>query len=310
VAAVADPQEQLAWERRQRVGAGIAGLLAGLLTLGGDLWSQTIFRSVPESGFLESLGRVARPGPVGELESVRTPFFEWYQDHAGPLLASSVVRGLGLLFLGWAVAYLGAATHARRPELPRLVIYATVAGAVLSAISTVLGTVGSATAVSSFLDGPRTVDAAADVAGGSLLITSQILGLIGQLALAGGLIVTSLNAMRAGLLSRFIGILGMIVALLMVIPILPQLPVVQAFWLVTLGLIFLGRAPGGVPPAWRTGKAEPWPSSQELAEARRKQTRARRGGARAPEPEPEPAAVAAPGREHPSSKKRKRKRRD
>lgn len=304
MAAVADPQEQLAWERRQHVGAGVAGLLAGALTLGGDLWSQTVFRGVPESGFLESLGQAAREGPVGALPSVRTGFFEWYDDNAATLLASSVVRGIGLLFLGWAVAYLGAATHARRPEFPRVVIYITLVGAVLSGLSTALGTLGSANAVSTFLDGPRTVDGAADVAGGTLLITAQILGLIGQLALAGGLIVTSLNAMRAGLLSRFLGILGMIVALLMVIPILPQLPVVQAFWLITIGLIFLGRAPGGVPPAWRTGKAEPWPSSQQLAETRR----GRAKGAQ-PEPEPEPAAVAATAGERSSSRRRKRKRR-
>jgi hypothetical protein len=61
---------------------------------------------------------------------------------------------------------------------------------------------------------------------------------------------------------------------------------------------------GGTPPAWRTGKAEPWPSQREIAEARR--AAAPRNEQAEPEAEP---AVAAAGRAHPSSKKRKRKRR-
>jgi hypothetical protein len=61
--------------------------------------------------------------------------------------------------------------------------------------------------------------------------------------------------------------------------------------------------PGGAPPAWRTGDAEPWPSQRDVAKARR--------AAREPAPEPEPELPhgTAPARPHPSSKKRKRKRR-
>ena len=34
---------------------------------------------------------------------------------------------------------------------------------------------------------------------------------------------------------------------------------VLPFWLVALGVLFLGRWPRGVPPAWSTGRAQPWP---------------------------------------------------
>jgi hypothetical protein len=300
VAADADPDQQLAWEQRQRLPAAIAAILAALLTLGGELWSQSIFRDVPAAGFLESLGHVADEGPIGRAESVRSAFFEFYEDHAATILASAVGRGIGLIAMGWAVTYLAVATRARRPELARPLVYVGLVGAVLSAISTVLGAFGSSTAVSEFLDGPRTVDAARDVATNSLLVTAQFIGLAAQLLLAVGIVLVSLNAMRAGLLTRFLGILGIITGALVVIPLGP-VPVVQAFWLVALGLLFLGRAPGGVPPAWRTGRAEPWPSQQEQAAARRAEAETRRG-----EQEPEPVAAGAA---HPSSKKRKRKRR-
>jgi hypothetical protein len=308
VAAVADPEQQLAWEDRQRKAAGVAGVLAGVATLAADLWSQATFRDVPRPGFLESLGQSAASGPVGRAESVRTAFFQFYDDNAVAILGSSVLRGIGLLALAWAATFLAAATRARRPEFPKPVVYATLIGAALSAISTILGAFASSLAVSDFLAGPRTVDAAADVAGGSLLVTAQIIGPIGQLALAAGLFLTCLNAQRVGLLTRFLGILGMITAFLMVFPLGP-LPVVQAFWLVALGLVILGSVPGGAPPAWRTGKAEPWPSQQEMAEARRRQAEARRGGPPAEAADEQPEPVAA-GRQHPSSKKRKRKRRD
>jgi hypothetical protein len=110
--------------------------------------------------------------------------------------------------------------------------------------------------------------------------------------------------MRAGLLTRFKGILGVIVGGLTIVQIGP-FPVVQTVWLIGLALLLLGRRPGGDPPAWRTGREEPWPSAQEVAEQRR----AAKGGGAAPEPaaEREVAAVAA-GASADSKRKRKRRR--
>src|SRR5204863_462304 len=119
---------------------------------------------------------------------------------------------------------------------------------------------GTVAAVHKFLDGPHTVDAAHDITSGSLLVTSSVLQLAAALALAAGFILTSLNAMRVGLLSRFMGVLGIVAGALVVIPLGPFPPVVQAFWLLTLGMILLGFGRAGLPPAWRSGRAEPWPT--------------------------------------------------
>src|SRR5204862_6894101 len=99
----------------------------------------------------------------------------------------------------------------------------------------------------------------------SLLLGS--LGTLGTLATAFGLVVISLNAMRVGLLTRFMGVLGIIVGVLFVIP-LGTLPVVQAFWLGALAVLLAQRWPAGQPPAWVTGTAQPWPSSQDVARRR------------------------------------------
>jgi hypothetical protein len=138
----------------------------------------------------------------------------------------------------------------------------------------------------------------------------------------------SLNAMRVGLLTRFMGVLGIIVGGLFIIPLGASLPIVQAFWLVAIGALFLGYWPPGVPPAWVTGEAQPWPSQQELREQRMARKDASATSAKPslrkdasatsakpslrkqrPEP-PETPAPEAPARPaHSSSKKRKRKRR-
>jgi hypothetical protein len=116
--------------------------------------------------------------------------------------------------------------------------------------------------------------------------------------------------MRVGLLSRFMGILGVIVGATFVLP-LDQQGIIRVFWLGALAALVLGRWPSGLPAAWTAGEAVPWPTQQELRErreaAREGDDDAEQRAARIPPParRPEPA-TAQP---HPSSKKRKRKRR-
>ena len=131
--------------------------------------------------------------------------------------------------------------------------------------------------------------------------------------------------MRVGLLTRFMGVLGVIVGVA-VAPILPidQQGIIRVFWLAALGVLFLGRWPSGMPKAWATGEAEPWPTQQQLREQRDgRASAAARGRARAPRaggrgaPAPPPPAAPSPrrpdpaaaGTEHSASKKKKRKRR-
>jgi hypothetical protein len=120
-------------------------------------------------------------------------------------------------------------------------------------------------------------------------------------------VLVSLNAMRAGLLTRFLGILGVIVGTLVIIQLGP-FPVVQTFWLLALAVLFAGRRPGGDPPAWRTGREEPWPSQQEMAEQRRAAAEARRGGTPEPVEEEETEPVTA-GAQSASAKRRRKRRR-
>jgi hypothetical protein len=113
------------------------------------------------------------------------------------------------------------------------------------------------------------------------------------------MIMISLNAMRAGLFSRLMGILGIFVGVLLVIPLGVQ--ILQLFWFGALGLLFLNRWPGGRGPAWQTGEAIPWPGAAEQREEIERR-RAEREGVQDPPPEPE-----EPQEPRPASRKRRKK---
>jgi hypothetical protein len=95
----------------------------------------------------------------------------------------------------------------------------------------------------------------------------------------------SLQTMRVGLLPRFMGYVGMFAGFLVLFPII-VIPVVQLYWLVAIAILLSGNWPSGLPPAWRSGRAEAWPSSAETrarraaaGEASREQRSARKRGA-------------------------------
>ena len=131
-------------------------------------------------------------------------------------------------------------------------------------------------------------------------------GLLGTLLLAVGIVMVSLAAMRVGLLTRFMGYLGILVAFLQMGFFPVPIPIVQCFWLFGIAYLLSGRWPSGVPPSWRTGREEPWPTSAELREQRAKETNGRKPS---PKPPREPVAAPATRGTRSTTPKRKRKRR-
>ena len=307
MAAEAD-EDNLAWEARQRNSAAIAAALAAVGIFVGTVWRALLLSDLPRTGLLESLSRAAEPGPIGTTQSLRLATLEYYDERATGVLLSSVLVAIGYVALGWALTYLAVAVRARRPEFPRVLLYVPLIAGTLQGFSTILAALGTNVAIGDFLGGPHTVDAAADVTASGVTVFASLLGLPGALGLALGLVFTALNAMRVGLLTRFMGVLGMITGVLQILPLGGPLPVVQCFWLLMLAVLFFGRWPGGGPPAWRTGVAEPWPSSAEIREQRARAAAERRGEPYDP-PAAEPEPVAAGPSPSASARKRKRKRR-
>ena len=120
-----------------------------------------------------------------------------------------------------------------------------------------------------------------------MLIFASALGFFGQLATAGGYVLVSLHAMRAGLLTRLLGTLGIGAGVFTILPILPFGPLLQLLFQAALALLLFRVWMGGIPPAWESGRAEPWPSRQRRAAAPPRPSRLRR------RPGPPPRRTAA-----------------
>src|SRR3954451_3413904 len=256
-----EKQEQLEWEARVGRIAGLAALLAAGL-------------------IVAALGYRIAALPHG-ANNVRE-FLPDVQAHKNAFLVSGILTGVGMLAFIPPLLYLYAVTRYRRAELPPVTRILIFLGPILFAICSVWFQFRQAHAADQFMASTvKTKKHAEDVLRHS---TSAVAGLSLGASIATGLatVLISLNAMRAGLLSRFMGVLGVILGALFVLPLIAS-PVIQLFWLLALGALFMSLWPGGRGPAWETGEAVPWPSPQ-------------RGLQRAdeePEPEAEPEQAEA-----------------
>jgi hypothetical protein len=224
-------------------------------------------------------------------------------------LIGAVLSGLGSLALGWTLAYLFGAARARAPQTrPGFIGQLAIAAGVIAALAGVGSSIASGRAASEFVSqGNQTWPEANAILHRAWVVAPEIGVYLGALLIAVALVLVSLNAMRVGLLPRFMGYLGIIAGVLTIIPLVP-IPIVEAYWLVALAYLLSGRWPSGVPPAWTSGRAVPWPSSQELRAARGQSTGRAPRSKRAPEPVPQ-AAGGAPSATRATTPKRKRKRR-
>jgi hypothetical protein len=115
------------------------------------------------------------------------------------------------------------------------------------------------------------------------------------------MIYIPLQAMRAGLLTRFFGTLGMALGagMLFIVPAIALLTI--TVWFLWLGLMFIDKLPGGPrPPAWEAGVAIPWPRPGD-------EPKEPDGGDDAVEGEAE-ELVGEEGRDHSARRERARKR--
>jgi hypothetical protein len=223
----------------------------------------------------------------------------------------SVINALGLFAVAWTLSFLFDITRARNPELKAFIRWLALVGGILAALTGIVYAVVIASKAGDFVSqGNQTYVEANHLTTSGGLIALPILGQAAALVLALGFVLVALNAMRVGLLTRFMGYLGIFTGVLVIFPIGSPVPVVQGFWLLALAYLFSGRWPTGIPPSWRSGKAEKWPSSKMMQEQRGAAAGGTRGGRGKPAPAPAPEAVGAgSARTRSSTPKRKRKRR-
>jgi hypothetical protein len=241
----------LEWERRWRLPAALASLGAIAFVLAAILVANQAVGS--SSGDSELLRNV--------------------DQHRAAQMISNILQAIGVGLLAAPLYYLFRAANARSEAMRGQLVGVVVAAPLFLAALAILSGLSTLSAATTFVndDVPRLLargvalgsERANDVAGDA--ITEAPLrplaagfGLGGQLGFVIAMFYTAMNAMRVGLLPRFWGSLGM--ALGAVSFLFFQFALL---WFVYLGVLLIGRVPGGRPPAWETGEAMPWPKPGE-----------------------------------------------
>jgi hypothetical protein len=250
-------------------------------------------------------------GGDGESELLRN-----VDAHRSAQLLSSFLQAIGVGLLAAPLYYLFRAARARSETMRGQLVGVVIAAPLFLAALAILSGFSTLHAASDFvsnevprlmgkgvaLSSDRANEAASDtLKEAPLRPLAAGFGLAGQLGFVVAMIYTALHAMRVGLLTRFWGSLG--VALGAVSFIFFQFTLL---WFIYLALLLVGWVPGGRPPAWASGEAEPWPTPGERA--------ATAMDNQEPPIEGEATEIEPPAAEDPSSlenvERRKRKQRD
>ncbi len=297
--------DQLLYETRVRNRQVIVAVAAGVLLMVASIVGLT--------------------GPHATVNELTLGLITDHQRGALDLVAAAI-NALAQIALAWTLVFLFRCAKARAPKAQSFIAYLAIVGAVIAVIAGVLNAVEISIKVDEFVTtGAQTYDEADRLTSGSGLLALQIAGQVAALLVAIAFVLVSLQSMRVGLLPRFLGYIGIVSGALLLFPII-VVPVVQLYWLVAVGYLISGRWPSGVPAAWRSGRAEAWPSSAEMrarrvadAEQARARRQSRRRGGRVPDtieaqatpaaPDAQDPATSPDGRTRASTSKRKRKRR-
>jgi hypothetical protein len=283
-------QEALQWEAKWARPAALAAFFAAVLLIAQVVLLQTVIEDRP------------RIEPLAD-------FLLSIDENPGMMLGSRIAQAVAALLVAGVFLYLFRALQTRQAGVPSWFVYLIYIGPALYAIALVLGAISQIDAASQFADGaPFRGEAGEDRA--EQVLEDNASGLIfafnfaGQVAVAFLFVMLPLRARRVGLLSPFMGILGVVTGALIVLQIVPVVPVIiQAFWLGALGSLLLDNWPGGRGPAWETGEAEPWPTPARRG-AEPAQGNGDGGSLLDPPDRPDPEPVP----ERPSSRKRRRNR--
>jgi hypothetical protein len=301
-----DIRAQVAIESERRSRLSVFALAGGFLYLLSAIIISETLKIAPTVGLLQGLAP-ALSGVAKPAVSARTAEVKFLSHHAFTLIAGGTLATIAFGALTLILLVLLDATRFRRPETFRFAGPLVIGGGIAVGLVSILRQVVSAVQAHSFaVSHDHSIHAAEQaLTSGAANVLVDYLGLLATLALAAGMIATMINALRVGLIVRWMAILGMFVAVLIFIPIGgSEGQIVQAFWMVMMGVLYAGKWPKADPPAWLAGEARPWPSQARTRAAGRVGAGNGAPSTSAAEVVPAPVAPAGGG----TSRKRRRKR--
>jgi hypothetical protein len=285
---------QLAREAERRAKLAVPAFAGGFLYFISAIMVTATLSSAPTVGLVQGLAP-ALHGEADPAISPRAIEVKYISQHAFALIAASAVKAISLIALTLVLLLLLDATRFRRPETWRAARPLVLVGGFGLALVTLVHQIVGAVRAHQFATGHDLSSHAVERAltQGTVNVGSQYLDLLAALALMAGIVGVCVNAMRVGLLTRWMGVIGIFSGVLIFLPIGgATLEIVPAFWMLAMGILYIGRWPGGDPPAWAAGEPRPWPTAAERRAEREEQAgNGKTGNGKAAKGAP--AAVAA-----------------
>jgi hypothetical protein len=262
MATAAEIKQRIAFESDRRARLSVPAAAGGVLFLLSGIILNAALKELPTVGIVQGL-EPALHGQASPAASPRAAEVRYIDHHAFGLIAGNVLTAIAILALTLVLLFIQDSTRFRRPETwvpgrPLVLI-----GGVGYALLNLIHEVTLAIEAHKFAMGKDFSSKAVERAlltSGSVGIVLTLLGLLAALALTVGMIAVMVGSLRAGLLPRWLSMLGILAGLLFLplfgSSLIPTL--IPTFWLAATGFLLWERLPSGDPPAWAAGEARPW----------------------------------------------------
>jgi hypothetical protein len=249
--------EILAREARTRRPAAYAALLSALFVIAAMVLEYTVAHAdIPDFDASDLVQTLAAARDQTEFpRSFLTAVAQFQLDHSTENILIALLRGISVLLLLPMALVLIRATKDRGGRIGAWVMPAAVVGYVVLAICTfvIYGVLQLAIYRSARNAGfePADVwDAVRDSPSNAVQIALFLASIAAGIATA----ITSVQAIRVGLLPKTLGYMGVLVGMLFIFS-LSGSDVIRAFWFGGLAFVVSGRLVNYAMPAWDTGTA-------------------------------------------------------
>lgn len=252
------PEAILERENAQRRVAVLTAVVSAILTAVAVLVEQLLLlRNIPDgkaTDLVQTLNATATGAEPPASYIVAVGNFKL--DHAAEALVVAGLRAAALALLIPIFLFLFRASMDRGAALARWIGPLGAIGIGLLAFGTLLVAIAEPAFYRDARDAGFSPGAIRDAYADSWIIYAQIPVFIGSLLACVPIALTSIQAMRLGLIPRILGFMGVLVGLLFVMQFDPS-GIVRAFWFAAVAWSISGRLPGGLAAPWTTGKAAP-----------------------------------------------------
>jgi MFS family permease len=174
-------------------------------------------------------------------------------------ISLNMLAAISTAALAPLLVHIAIAERRRRPTVPNIVQILALVGPIMVAVALPLQQVFQLRIAKDFAESDvQTVKAATAALKDTGFQIAASIGLAGTVALGFAIVMISYYAIGTGLFTRFIGVVGILIGFMNVLPILGAAGILQVFWLTAVAVMLLGPAERQ-PPAWAAGRTVPWP---------------------------------------------------